>query len=77
MRAVSFAVVARLIERGDKMNAAQLTGLASRKDSNSPKTLERKMQIRCHLLCVRRQVSELHFDRIPFHVFGILRAIGS
>ncbi len=77
MMAVSFGAVARLIERGDKMNAAQLTGPASRKDSNGPQSLERKVQICCHSLCVRTQLSQLHFDRIPFHVFGILRAIGS
>lgn len=59
------------------MNAAQLTGLGIREASNAPGALEREAQIRCHLLCVRKQLSRLHFNRIPFHLLGILRAMGS
>jgi len=59
------------------MNAQQLTGFAKRKATAASEVLERSTQIRCHLLCARRQLSRLHFNRIPFHVLGILRAIGA
>jgi hypothetical protein len=46
-------------------------------DASREQTLEKDAQIRCHLLCARTQLSELRFRRIPFHLFGILRAIRS
>ena len=57
------------------MSTQQLRGLATPKASGPVQALERRTQIRCHLLCVRRQLSRLHFDHILFHVLGILRAI--
>ena len=49
--------------------------LRTREASGPAEVLQKSSQIRCHLLCVRRQLSRFHFDRIPFHVHGILRAI--
>jgi hypothetical protein len=59
-----------------RMNAQQLTGLVVDEASNASEVLEKGIQIRCHLVCVGRQLSRLNFNRIPFHVLGILRAIG-
>lgn len=58
------------------MNAQQATGFAIRKAHNPAEVLQRSLQIRCHLLCAGRQISRFRFERIPFHVLGILRAIG-
>ncbi len=35
------------------------------------------VQFRCHLRCLGRQVAHLHFERIPFHLQGIARALWS
>jgi hypothetical protein len=59
------------------MNAKQLSGLAIRKVEKASEALGRKTQIVCHLNCVRKHLSLFHFNRIPFHVVGILRAIGT
>jgi hypothetical protein len=59
------------------MSAAQLTRFELQQASSAPKVLERKAQIRCHLFCLRKQLLGLHFNRLPFHMLGIFRAIGS
>ncbi len=59
-----------------RLNAQQLAGLVVEEASNASEVLEKRIQSRCHLVCVGRQLSRLSFNRIPFHVLGILRAIG-
>jgi hypothetical protein len=49
----------------------------NRETCKAPEPLGRRAQIRCHLLCASVQLAHLHFERLPFHLLGILRAVGS
>ena len=32
-------------------------------------------QLRCHVMCIGRQITHFHLERLPFHLRGIARAI--
>ncbi|HEX9782659.1 MAG TPA: hypothetical protein VGA56_08005 [Opitutaceae bacterium] len=60
------------------MNAKSLSSIEAQgigSDYDSGGLLPRLEQIRCHLGCVGRQIKRGRVRRLPFHLFGIFRAV--